>query len=139
MGSNDDAVRELLDDACDDINSMLAELEERAIAQNAGREVSVTLASRNDESGEPYAVTVMRLMKFSGRWRLMVGDGDFGDESGWSWKPISEASMENRILAAEEVPQFIMEMLRSRESQAARARAAADSMEKAMRAFDALI
>ncbi len=120
---------DVLGDACHDINKMLVALEEQAVALNPGSDVEVVISSLDDPSGEYIAYTAMRLAKFSGRWRLLIGGGFVGEsEREWDWKPAVEASMANRIDAAKASPKFFERLVVVREKQAEEATSAARTL-----------
>ena len=128
-------------DACEQVNRLLARVEEQAIELHPGRFVYAPISSKDiPEIGET-SDEVLALAKLEGRWRLafgcgLFGDPPFGDESSWRWKPIAEAAMKDRLAAARVAPQFLEALVEAREEQTQEAQSIAANLREALDAFE---
>jgi hypothetical protein len=108
-------VRESLEERLNRLNALWEQIEEKLIALQTPRQVSVVYDSQtNPETGE-IIHSMLGLAKIGGNWRLCHDFLHDSDPFESNWKPITDCSAEIRVEAAQHVTKLKEEIIRTAE------------------------
>jgi hypothetical protein len=124
---------------CDQVNRLWVEAEAKVLAINPGRPVvtiiKVDEPADEDPPGSVAAVHLLGLFKIQGNWRLGYGLGPEEVEyweHPYSWKPITECSLEQRLEAAKALESLMKNLIEAREERTSKAEVAAGALAEAL-------
>ncbi|TQF09456.1 hypothetical protein FJV41_44555 [Myxococcus llanfairpwllgwyngyllgogerychwyrndrobwllllantysiliogogogochensis] len=113
-----------LEDATDEMNRSIQEVEAELVALQLGVRASVNLESETDpEFGSTWYRSLI-FGKDAKVWRLLIAEGRNDDPGGDVYTPLVNASREVRLRATEHLPLLVQELVTTAEAEIARVEAA---------------
>src|SRR3954470_11226589 len=110
------ALASKLSRSTDALNARLAQMEKDVAALRLGVEAWVTISSASSDEHDEYT-TQVGFAKHAGEWKLMRRSGFELDEAIRGASPLLQASREERLIAADRLPELLEELVSSGERQ----------------------